>query len=315
MAETEKAILAGGCFWGVQDLIRKLDGVITTRVGYTGGDVPNATYRNHGTHAEAIEIIVRPRADLLPRPARVLLPDPRPDDQEPPGQRRRRELSLGDLLRRRRAAPRRGGHDRRRRRLRAVARQGRDRGRARRTVLGGRARAPGLPRALPQRLHLPLRPSGLEAAAPRRASGALIPTGERQTVARTAVSSDQAPDALGPYSQAIVAGGIVFCSGMAGIDPATGTIPDGIEAQTDQALRNLASVLEAAGRRWTTWSRRRSSTRTSRTSAGSTRCTRGTCPTHRRRGLRLPTSVAPRPARLNRSDRGPSNPFRPARAE
>ena len=57
---TEKAILAGGCFWGMQDLIRKLPGVISTRVGYTGGDVPNATYRNHGTHAEAIEIIFDP---------------------------------------------------------------------------------------------------------------------------------------------------------------------------------------------------------------------------------------------------------------
>src|SRR6201990_2875363 len=53
---TEKAILAGGCFWGVQDLIRKQPGVISTRVGYTGGDVPNATYRNHPGHAEAIEI-------------------------------------------------------------------------------------------------------------------------------------------------------------------------------------------------------------------------------------------------------------------
>ncbi|WP_295123840.1 peptide-methionine (S)-S-oxide reductase MsrA [uncultured Leifsonia sp.] len=53
---TEKAILAGGCFWGMQDLIRKRPGVVSTRVGYSGGDVPNATYRNHGTHAEAIEI-------------------------------------------------------------------------------------------------------------------------------------------------------------------------------------------------------------------------------------------------------------------
>ena len=52
----EKAILAGGCFWGMQDLIRKLSGVQSTRVGYTGGDVANATYANHGTHAEAIEI-------------------------------------------------------------------------------------------------------------------------------------------------------------------------------------------------------------------------------------------------------------------
>ena len=57
MATTERAVLAGGCFWGMQDLIRKLPGVIKTRVGYTGGDVPNATYRNHGTHAEGIEII------------------------------------------------------------------------------------------------------------------------------------------------------------------------------------------------------------------------------------------------------------------
>jgi peptide-methionine (S)-S-oxide reductase len=57
---TERAVLAGGCFWGMQDLIRKKPGVISTRVGYSGGDVPNATYRNHGTHAEAIEIIFDP---------------------------------------------------------------------------------------------------------------------------------------------------------------------------------------------------------------------------------------------------------------
>lgn len=57
---SEKAVLAGGCFWGMQDLIRKLPGVQTTRVGYSGGDVPNATYRNHGTHAEAIEIVFDP---------------------------------------------------------------------------------------------------------------------------------------------------------------------------------------------------------------------------------------------------------------
>ena len=56
----ERAILAGGCFWGMQDLIRRYDGVISTRVGYSGGDVPNATYRNHGAHAEAIEIVFDP---------------------------------------------------------------------------------------------------------------------------------------------------------------------------------------------------------------------------------------------------------------
>jgi len=55
-AQTETAILAGGCFWGMQDLLRSFPGVVSTRVGYTGGDVVNATYRNHGTHAEAIEI-------------------------------------------------------------------------------------------------------------------------------------------------------------------------------------------------------------------------------------------------------------------
>ncbi len=57
---TETAILAGGCFWGMQELIRKLPGVVSTRVGYTGGDVAHATYRNHGNHAEAIEITFDP---------------------------------------------------------------------------------------------------------------------------------------------------------------------------------------------------------------------------------------------------------------
>jgi peptide-methionine (S)-S-oxide reductase len=57
----ETAILAGGCFWGMQDLLRRYSGVISTRVGYTGGDVANATYRNHGTHAEAIEIVFDPQ--------------------------------------------------------------------------------------------------------------------------------------------------------------------------------------------------------------------------------------------------------------
>jgi peptide-methionine (S)-S-oxide reductase len=59
-ANTETAILAGGCFWGMQDLIRKRPGLISSRVGYSGGDVPNATYRNHGTHAESLEVTFDP---------------------------------------------------------------------------------------------------------------------------------------------------------------------------------------------------------------------------------------------------------------
>lgn len=60
MSSKETAILAGGCFWGMQDLVRKLPGVVSTRVGYSGGDVANATYRNHGTHAEALEVVFDP---------------------------------------------------------------------------------------------------------------------------------------------------------------------------------------------------------------------------------------------------------------
>lgn len=60
VANGERAVLAGGCFWGMQDLVRRLPGVLSTRVGYTGGEVPNATYRNHGRHAEAIEVLFDP---------------------------------------------------------------------------------------------------------------------------------------------------------------------------------------------------------------------------------------------------------------
>ena len=60
MSSSETAILAGGCFWGMQELIRKMPGVISTRVGYSGGDVPNATYRNHGSHTEAVEVVFDP---------------------------------------------------------------------------------------------------------------------------------------------------------------------------------------------------------------------------------------------------------------
>ena len=95
---TERAVLAGGCFWGMQDLIRRYPGVISTRVGYTGGDVPNATYRNHGTHAEAIEIIFDPARISYRTILERFFQIHDPITQEPPGQRRRSELSLGDLL-------------------------------------------------------------------------------------------------------------------------------------------------------------------------------------------------------------------------
>jgi 2-iminobutanoate/2-iminopropanoate deaminase len=83
---------------------------------------------------------------------------------------------------------------------------------------------------------------------------------------RQAVSTDRAPAALGPYSQAVVAGDLVFCSGTAGIDPETGDIPAGIEAQTDRALRNLAEILEEAGTSMPISSRPPSTTPTSTTS-------------------------------------------------
>ena len=117
----EKAILAGGCFWGMQDLIRKRPGVLETRVGLHGRRRPerHLPQPRHARGGDRDRL--RPRADVVPRPARVLLPDPRPDDAEPSGERHRDELPLGDLLPRRGAAPRRGGHDRRRRGLRPLA--------------------------------------------------------------------------------------------------------------------------------------------------------------------------------------------------
>ena len=94
---TETAVLAGGCFWGMEDLIRRQPGVLATRVGYTGGQNAHATYRNHPGHAEAVEIVFDPAVDHVPRHPGVLLPDPRPVDAQPPGQRHRLELPLGDL--------------------------------------------------------------------------------------------------------------------------------------------------------------------------------------------------------------------------
>ena len=152
----------------MQDLIRKRPGVIATRVGYTGGDVserdlPQPRHPRRGDRDR-----VRSRADFLPRATRVLLPDPRPDDAEPSGQRRRNELPVGDLLPGRRAAP--VAEDT----IADVEASGLWPGKVVTevapggSVLGGRARAPGLPRALPERLHVPLPAARLGAPAPQR---------------------------------------------------------------------------------------------------------------------------------------------------
>ena len=123
---TETAILAGGCFWGVQELLRARDGIISTRVGYTGGENDHPTYGNHPGHAEAVEIVFDPERisyeDVLEFFFQIH--DPTTKD--------RQGYDIGssyarDLLHERRAAPGRRGHDRRRRRLRAVARQDRHR--------------------------------------------------------------------------------------------------------------------------------------------------------------------------------------------
>ena len=126
----QRAVLAGGCFWGMQDLIRKLPGVVSTRVGYTGGDTPNATYRNHGTHAEGIEIVFDTAETSYRRILEYFLPDPRSHDAEPSGWRHWQLIPFGDLLYERRAEKGGGGDDRRRERVGPVAGQGRHRGEA-----------------------------------------------------------------------------------------------------------------------------------------------------------------------------------------
>ena len=135
----ERAVLAGGCFWGVQDLLRRYDGVLSTRVGYTGGSVSHATYRNHGSHAEAVEIIFDPAGSAIGRSSNSSSRFTTQAAQSP-GQRFRDQLPICDLLAdqlvRAEADCRR--HHRRRRCFRPVARQGRYGSRPGRRLLGGR---------------------------------------------------------------------------------------------------------------------------------------------------------------------------------
>jgi len=148
---TEKAILAGGCFWGMQDLIRKRPGVLSTRVGYTGGDVPNATYRNHGTHAEAIEIVFDPTQtsyrELLEFFFQIHDPTTLNRQGNDVGTSYRSAIFYLDDDQRQVAEDT--------------------------ALLGGRARAPGLPRSLPERLHVPLPATELGAAEASRSGRSL----------------------------------------------------------------------------------------------------------------------------------------------
>ena len=120
----ERAVLAGGCFWGMQDLIRRQPGVISTRVGYTGGTVRNATYRNHEGHAEAIEIVFDSAKTSYRTLLEFFFQDPRPDYPQSPRQRSGDQLSFGDFLHERRTKKSGRRHHRRCRGFAFVARQG-----------------------------------------------------------------------------------------------------------------------------------------------------------------------------------------------
>ena len=109
---TERAVLAGGCFWGVQGLFRRYDGVLSTRVGYTGGNVSHATYRNHGSHAEAVEVIFDPARISYRQILEFFFQIHDPSTRNRQGNDCRDQLSVGDLLHQRRAEADCGRHDR-----------------------------------------------------------------------------------------------------------------------------------------------------------------------------------------------------------
>ncbi len=162
-SSTEIAILAGGCFWGMQDLIRKLPGVISTRVGYSGGDVPNATYRNHGTHAEAIEIVFDPAETSFRQLLEFFfqIHDPTTSNR----QGNDRGASYRSAIFYTSDEQKRKRYHRRRQRFRVMAGKSSYRSGPSRTLLGSGAGASGLSGTLSQRLHVPLHPAQLETSA------------------------------------------------------------------------------------------------------------------------------------------------------
>ena len=161
---TERAVLAGGCFWGMQDLIRKIPGVQETRVGYTGGDVEDATYRHHGTHAEGIEILFDPAVlsyrELLEFFFQIHDPSTKNRQGNDKG------LSYRSAIYFTSDAQKATAEDT----IRDVDASGlwpgpgRHRAGAGRRLLGGRGRAPGLPRIVSEWLYMPFPATGLEAA-------------------------------------------------------------------------------------------------------------------------------------------------------
>ncbi len=167
-SKLERAVLAGGCFWGMQDLIRKLPGVVKTRVGYTGGDVSNATYRNHGSHAEAIEIEFDPARisyrDLLEFFFQIHDPTTLNRQGNDVGTAYRSEIFYVSEAQRDEALRTIDECQR----FRPVAGPCCDQGFARQRILGSRAGAPGLSRALSTRLYLPLSAPWLEVAPARK---------------------------------------------------------------------------------------------------------------------------------------------------
>ena len=165
---TETAVLAGGCFWGMEDLIRRQPGRARHARRLHRRQNDHATYRNHPGHAEAVEIVFDPSKttyrDILAFFFQIHDPSTLNRQGNDIGTSYRSAIFPLDA----RAGAGRPRHDRRRRRVGPVAQEGRDHDRARGPVLGGRARAPGLPRAHPARLHVPLRAPGLGAAQARR---------------------------------------------------------------------------------------------------------------------------------------------------